>query len=382
MNELINDIGNEFEPEAKSSFDIDAIRNYVKSDLKPIVKNIDLGHEYPADVMRGLGSLKAYNQHLSKANDSGKIQALKSVQAMAAVSETCLSTGFCVWCHDACGWYLENTHNTGLRDKYLSDISIAGTMGATGLSNPMKHLSGIEDMKLTGKRINNGYIVNGTLPWISNIGDDHVFGAVFQVNDNPDHKVMGLFHCEDHDLLMNDHMKHMSMDGTGTYSIRFKDAVIPDDMILADPAPAFMKEIRPGFIYLQMGMGIGLVRGCAKVMEKQRDRLGHINQYLPYQPEYFYDKADELEGRLVNLEGDILGGDKDYFREILKARIDASHLSLKAAETAMLHCGARGFIDSAEANRKVRESYFVAIVTPATKHLYKEIARIDGKLLD
>ena len=62
--------------------------------------------------------------------------------------------------------------------------------------------------------------------------------------------------------------------------------------------------------------------------------------------------------------------------------IDISELSLKAAETAMLHCGARGFVKGAEANRKVRESYFVAIVTPAIKHLKKEVARIDGCLLD
>ena len=48
----------------------------------------------------------------------------------------------------------------------------------------------------------------------------------------------------------------------------------------------------------------------------------------------------------------------------------------------MLHCGARGFVKGAEANRKVRESYFVAIVTPAIKHLKKEVARIDGSLLD
>ena len=171
------------------------------------------------------------------------------------------------------------------------------------------------------------------------------------------------------------------MDGTGTYAAKFNNVFISDEMLLADPAPQYMKKIRPGFIYLQIGMGIGLVRGCAKLMEKRRKRFSHINDYLPLQPEYFYDKADELETRLQVLEKDILCGDTGYFRNILTSRIEVAELSLKAAETAMLHCGASGFGKFSEANRKVRESYFVAIVTPAIKHLKKEVARIDGTLL-
>ena len=364
------------------NLDIEAISTYVTKNLKPKVRKIDDEFYYPSDEIMGLGNFGAFSNHLSKANKSGRIEALKSVQAMSAVSEICMSTGFCVWCHDACGWYLENTHNNSLREKYIYRVGSALQIGATGLSNPMKNISGIEKMKLIGERVNDGYIINGSLPWISNLGQDHIFGAVFQSKKNQDHKIMGLFDCKDAGIIMDDHMKHMSMDGTGTYSIRFKDSFISDEMLLADPAPAFMKAIRPGFIYLQMGMGIGLVRGCAKLMEKQRDSLGHINNYLELQPEDFYEKASELESRLVKLESDLLCGEQDYLREILLARIDISELSLKAAETAMLHCGARGFVKGAEANRKVRESYFVAIVTPAIKHLKKEVARIDGCLLD
>jgi hypothetical protein len=39
----------------------------------------------------------------------------------------------------------------------------------------------------------------------------------------------------------------------------------------------------------------------------------------------------------------------------------------------MLHAGARGYLSAAPAQRKLRESYFVAIVTPAIKHLRKEL---------
>lgn len=41
----------------------------------------------------------------------------------------------------------------------------------------------------------------------------------------------------------------------------------------------------------------------------------------------------------------------------------------------MLHQGARGYLRTATAQRRLREAYFIAIVTPALKHLRREIAR-------
>jgi len=40
----------------------------------------------------------------------------------------------------------------------------------------------------------------------------------------------------------------------------------------------------------------------------------------------------------------------------------------------MLHCGARGYVSTGAAQRRLREAYFVPIVTPATKQLRKMLA--------
>ena len=56
--------------------------------------------------------------------------------------------------------------------------------------------------------------------------------------------------------------------------------------------------------------------------------------------------------------------------QILKLRLAGGELSLRAAHSAMLHQGAKGYL--------LRKAYFVAIVTPAIKHLRKEIARIEA----
>jgi alkylation response protein AidB-like acyl-CoA dehydrogenase len=66
----------------------------------------------------------------------------------------------------------------------------------------------------------------------------------------------------------------------------------------------------------------------------------------------------------------------DFFADVLQLRLTGSELALKASQSAMLHSGARGYLANAPAQRKLRESYFVAIVTPAIKHLRKELARL------
>jgi alkylation response protein AidB-like acyl-CoA dehydrogenase len=54
-------------------------------------------------------------------------------------------------------------------------------------------------------------------------------------------------------------------------------------------------------------------------------------------------------------------------------RAHVSELVLRSAQSALLHQGARGYLMSSDVQRRVRESHFVAIVTPAIKHLRKEM---------
>jgi alkylation response protein AidB-like acyl-CoA dehydrogenase len=62
---------------------------------------------------------------------------------------------------------------------------------------------------------------------------------------------------------------------------------------------------------------------------------------------------------------------------VLKARAGTSELALRAANSAVLHAGARGYLMRHSAQRRLREAVFVAIVTPALKHLRKEIRDLE-----
>lgn len=335
--------------------------------LAPLTVRIDREGHYPRQVLQALGEAGAYRQHLPSQGGSGLMAA---IEAMASISSECMSTGFMMWCQDALGWYLENSDNRSLRTKLQPSVACGRVLGGTALSNPMKHFSGIEPLQLQGTETPEGFVVSGTLPWVSNLGPDHRFGIVFHAGGR---EVMAVARCDAEGLSLKQLAHFTGMEGTGTYSCRFVQVLIPHDQVLADPVQPLLKRIKAGFILLQTGMALGLVQGCIEQMRAAEAVLGHVNRYLDDRPDELDEEAQDLAATIRQLAATPHDDTPEYFEDVLTARLAGSELSLRAANSALLHTGARGYLSDAPAQRKVREAYFVAIVTPAIKHLRKEL---------
>jgi len=350
-----------------------AVQQIVEEQLAPLTVSIDLEGHYPGAVLRALGQAGAYRHHLASQRPEGVCDLAGAVQAMAVVSRECLSTGFMMWCQDALAWYLENSDNEALKAEMLPKVASGEVLGGTALSNPMKYFSGIEPLHLRAEQVEGGYVVNGTLPWVSNLGPDHYFGAICRVEGETPREVMLLVPCASKGLDLKQLAHFTAMEGTGTYSCQFHDVFIPERLLLADPVQPYLARIKAGFILLQAGMALGLVEGCIGLMHDVEPLLGHVNCYLDDRPDELAEEAEEFKAAAAALAADPYDASPDYMQEVLEARLLGSELSLRAANAAMLHTGARGYLIDAPAQRKLREAYFVAIVTPAIKHLRKEL---------
>jgi alkylation response protein AidB-like acyl-CoA dehydrogenase len=347
---------------------VDAVTSIARRDLAPLAADIDSGEVYPAELLRQLGDAGAWGSHLVK---NGAADLRCAIQSMAAVSEVCGATAFMAWCQDTLAWYVTNSSNPALVAKFQAGVSSGKILGGTGLSNPMKTFFGIEKLKLKGRRVEGGYLVRGALPWVSNLGPDHFFGTIFEIEGRPGEIVMFLADCSDPAITLQPCKPFLAMDGTGTYGVQFRDVFVPNDLILAETAAPFVKKIRAGFILLQAGMALGLIRDCIAIMDEVAAPLGHVNRYLPQQPTDFRELYSDLESETMELARDPFNASDSYWRRVVTLRLSCGDASVAAAHAAMLHCGARGYLRSHRAQRRLREAYFVAIVTPATKQLRK-----------
>lgn len=340
--------------------------------LAPAAKRIDEGY-YPLDIMASLGQAGAYAAHLDQ---HGSRYGL-AISAMSEISRHCGSTGFMTWTHDVCGLYMEQSGNPALLAR-LEDHTAGVTFGGTGLSNPMKALTGIEQMALTAKKVSGGYIVSGTLPWVSHIAQGQYCGAVAAVNRDDgsrSHEIMFILDLDER-VKLRPCPEFSGMEGTSTWAVPLKDYFVSEAQMIADPARPFIQRIRGAFVLLQVGMASGVIQGSIDSIRESESTLGHVNQYLHNRPDQLQAEFDELLSRAMKLANTPFDTSKEFFLDVLDVRCQGAELSLKASQSALLHHGAKGYLMSSEPQRRIREAHFVAIVTPAIKHLRWEMAKL------
>jgi alkylation response protein AidB-like acyl-CoA dehydrogenase len=367
------------QPVAGAGAMLGIVRDIADGPLAQQVEDIDRGGVYPQGVLTSLGRAGAFAAHLAP---DGEVDYGAAIQAIAEVSRVCGATGFMMWCHDVCGLYMAHSDNPALTGTALRDHAAANTLGGTALSNPMKHFAGIETMLLRARKVGGDYLVNGALPWVSNLGTTHYFGAVASVEpdradpDAPTREIMFMVQCDADGVSLRDCPSFSAMEGTGTWGVRLKDYAVGADRMIADPVRPLIERIRAGFILLQCGMGIGVAQGAIDSMWHVEDQLGHVNQFLDDRPDELQAELDALHARTMALAATPYESGSQFLIDVLDVRAHASEIALRAAQSALLHHGARGYLLSSAVQRRVRESHFVAIVTPALKHLRKEMARL------
>lgn len=359
--------------------DLQQIRAHINDQLAPLVEAIDREGLYPREFMHGLGRLNGYAAVAPVEYGGLGASLADQIEVTALVSETCGSTGFVVWCQAACVWYLTHCPNEAVRARYLPAVARGELLAGTGMSNTVKHLSGIEAIRLKARRDGDGYRIDGTLPWVSNLAENQLLIAAAALDEGG----YLMFACEldPQQVELRACPTFAGLEGTHTFNVRFRDAFVAADQVLAHPEQfaSHIQRIKPGFCLSQIGMGAGIIRTSIDSIQRINRSLEHVNCFLD-------DQQDELAGELDALLKSTLtqarqadSGTNDML-SVLRLRARAAELSLDATRSEALHTGARGYLMNHGAQRRQREALFVAIVTPALKHLRKDIRALELEL--
>lgn len=352
----------------------ESLEALIRETLAPQAQAIDQDGLYPREFLHAYGRRGGFSAAIP-ASHGGQGQGLSAlIESIALVGRACGSTAFLTWCQAACAWYLLHAPNEGPRERYLPAIAGGELLAGTGMSNAVKHLAGIERINLRGRREGDGYRVSGSLPWVSNIGEGHLVIVAAAIEDEG--YIMFAVPPGTPGLILHDCPDFAGLAGSGTFNVRLKNALIPAHDVIAHPAQfkAYIQRIKPGFVLTQIGIGLGIAQASVQTIRDSNQTHSHVNVYLDDQAETLESELQDLWDRtstLAEREQDALALD------ILRARAQASELTLRATQSAALHAGAKGYLMRHPAQRRLREALFVAIVTPALKHLRKEIHALE-----
>ena len=298
-----------------------------------------------------------------------------ATRAIAAVAEESLTAAFVLWGQRVFIDYLLASPNVALRERWVPDLLAGRIAGATGLSNAMKFLSGIEALQITATATDGSasqWTLQGKVPWVTNARPDRFIVAVAVAraaggaplivalpHDRP-----GVTRSADLDLI--------ALRGSNTASLQIADCVVSADDLIHAEAPAFIPGVRPAFLGMQCGMSIGVARASLAAAEAH---LGSARAVLRAPLDAarrdVKEVADWLEAGLA--DNRFVGAPAELFR----LRIRLAELAMSAVQLELQASGGRAYHRDQPYGfaRRWREAAFVPIVTPSLTQLHGELQR-------
>lgn len=194
--------------------------------------SLDTQHTLAVDILPQLAAGGVLGVGVAKALGGSGGDITDALEEIAQVSEHSLAAGLVFWGHRSYVEFLVQSPNTGLRERQLPELLAGRTAGASGLSNAMKFLSGLEDLQVSARRQPDGFALDGKLPWVTNLRPQgfHVATSVAQEGGRGafvaslSHADVGLTRSPDFDL--------MGLRATNTAAVAIADARITEDRII------------------------------------------------------------------------------------------------------------------------------------------------------
>ncbi|MGI0491398.1 acyl-CoA dehydrogenase family protein [Alkalinema pantanalense CENA528] len=295
---------------------------------------------------------------------------LDAIEAIATVSGRCLTSGFVFWCQRAFIEYLVRTQNTGLQAEILPKVLRAEISGATGLSNAMKHLAGIEPLRLQAQRTAQSVTLTGFLPWVSNLQPNNFLVAV-AAQVSPAEAIVVAIPSQTPGLQRGIDLQLLGLQASWTSTLKLDAVELSPQWIISDNAQSFLPQVRSSFILLQCGLSLGMVR---RALQEIQAHLHPNIAILQPRIQYIQITLEQLETQLRSLS-QLSVRSLLQERQIFEVRVALTRLAIDAVGLELEATGGMAYFKSSGTARRLREVGFLAVLTPSLVQLETELQR-------
>ncbi|HGN2668303.1 TPA: ATP-binding cassette domain-containing protein [Pseudomonas aeruginosa] len=262
-----------------------------------------------------------------------------AVERVAAVAARSLTAAFVFWGQRAFIEYLLQSPNQELRQRLLGDLLAGRLAGATGLSNAMKFLSGIEALQVVAHAEEAGWRLDGRLPWVTNLrSGDFVVAAAIEHGEGGKPFVLaipeglaGLQRSAD--------LRLLGLQCSNTAALDLRAVAVGRDWLLHDDARQFLPRVRPAFLGLQCGMAIGLAR---RALDEVQRHLGGSRSLLDGE---LAAQRETLDGHVAALHAGLASGEfASQPARLFRIRIGLAEAAANAVQLELQASGGKAYL--------------------------------------
>ncbi|MFG1424812.1 acyl-CoA dehydrogenase family protein [Roseixanthobacter glucoisosaccharinicivorans] len=340
--------------------------------LEAAAEDLDTGHADKALLLPALAASGLAGAGVPQALGGGGGSVVDGVRAIAEVSSRSLAAGFVLWGHRTYIEYLLQSPNAGLSERLIAPLLAGEVAGATGLSNAMKFLAGLEGLQVMARKSGAGFSLDGKLPWVTNLRPEgfHVAAAVASAEGGAPFvaslasNAAGLERSADLDLI--------ALRGTNTAAVTLANVAISEADILHSDARPWLPRVRPAFLGLQIGMSIGLAR---RALKEAGDHIADAGRHVLSAPIAELSAAIDAQENAL-FEGLASGSFAEKAAPLFKIRIALAELANASVGLELQASGGRAYLSGAGRDfaRRWREAAFLPIITPSLVQLKAALA--------
>ncbi len=293
-----------------------------------------------------------------------------AVSNVALLAQHSLTAAFVTWSQRTFIEYLLESQNTYLIDRYLADLLDGTLAGATGLSNAMKFLSGIEQLQIDAQHTDQGWVLNGYLPWVTNLHPDGFLVAVAAKTEHG--AALFVVPSNSPGFTRNPDLDLISMRGSYTASASLSNVLLSDDYLLDRDATRYLPKVRPVFLGLQCALAIGLIQKSLHVVTTNHRASDLETAAL----------IDTTQNQLDQLQHQLKAGlhSQDFrlqAQPLFRIKIELATLVQTAINAELQTLGGKAYLTQHEQGfvRRLKESAFIPVVTPSIVQLKAELQK-------
>jgi alkylation response protein AidB-like acyl-CoA dehydrogenase len=295
-----------------------------------------------------------------------------ALEAIAGVAEHSLAAAFVFWAQRAFVEYLLQSPHAALRQRWLPGLLQGTRAGATGLSNAMKYLGGIEALQIQAQPGEDGGLrLSGRVPWATNLVPDSFVVAVAVSRGDGGPPFVAALPCEAAGMARSADLDLIALRGSHTAALAIEDlATGPADLIHAD-ANHFLPRVRPAFMGLQLGLCLGLAR-ASLAAAAQRAGAGRDVLAGPLEQQ-----RRALELATATLHAGLADGRfLDQPQALFRLRLQLNDIVQQSLQLELHASGGRAYHRDQPLGfaRRWREAAFIPIVTPSVTQLQGALA--------
>lgn len=333
---------------------------------------LDLGHCDPQHVLSQLAAAQVLRVGIDEGQGGSGGDLADAVETLASVASHSLAAAFVFWGQRAFIEYLLHSPNASLHERLLPALLSGELAGATGLSNAMKFLSGIESLQVSARPQADGWRLSGRLHWVTNLRKSgFVVAAAIEQEEGGAPFILAIPDALT-GLQRSDDLQLMGLQSSNTAALDLHQVEVGREWLLHDDARIFLPAVRPAFLGLQCGLAIGLARRALEEVQ------GHLQDGRSILAEPLQVQRQQLEQTVEALKSGLLDG--RFLTQpgaLFRVRIALAESAASAVQLELQASGGKAYLSEHGSGfaRRWRESAFVPIVTPSLVQLRAELQR-------